>query len=162
MRLDTEYRFDGDAPRDEWDPIPAGWYPLTIREAEIKDTKAGNGKMLSIQTVVDGPNYNGRVVFANITLKNPNDKAVEIGRKQLDNLGRACGLSSLTDTDQLIGRRVEGKLTIQRSEEYGDQNEIRAYRARAGARPPAQQQPKFEPPAKPVSSDTPPWLQNRG
>ena len=41
----------------------------------------------------------------------------------------AIGLSSVRDTDQLVGGNLEIKLKITKSEEYGDKNEVTAYKA---------------------------------
>lgn len=145
----------GDAPdiQNEFLPIPAGWYTATISAAELRDTKAGTGNYISIRFDVTGPAHEGRVVFTNLNLKNPNPKAEEIGRAQLDSLMRAIGLSSVEDTDQLIGGTCSIKCSIRLSEEWGDSNEIKAYKAIDGSTPPM---PKAKA-AESSSNNNAPW-----
>lgn len=121
----------------DFSPLPGGWYGFTITEADLKDTKAGTGTYLKVRYDVTGPSHQGRVVFGNLNLTNPNPKAEEIGAQQLGELLRAVGLAKLEDTDQLIGKSGEMKLTIKTSEQYGDSNEVKAFRAKAGGSMPA-------------------------
>ena len=72
-----------------FDPIPAGWYTVKIVEAKLKDTKSGTGQYIAVRYDVLGPQYQGRVVFGNINIKNQNPQAEEIGRQQLGDLSRS-------------------------------------------------------------------------
>ena len=128
--------------------LPAGWYSVTITEADVKDTKAGTGTYIKIRYDVTGPTGQGRVVFGNINNKNPNPVAEEIGNKDLGELMRAVGIARLEDTDQLIGKRLDVKLSIKSSEQYGDQNEVRGFRANGAASAPA---------GAPATASKPPW-----
>lgn len=146
-------------PADEggnFEPLPAGWYTTTIADAELKDTKAGTGQYIKIRYDVTGPTHEGRVVFGNLNIRNANPKAEEIGQKQLGQLMTAIGLTELSDTDQLIGAPVSVKLAIRKSEEYGDSNDVKAWKAAGNAAPkpaPAQTQT----PAPAASGGAPPW-----
>lgn len=124
-----------DLPKSDRDfsPLPDGWYAVTVSEADVKQTKAGTGSYIKMRLDVTGPTHQGRVIFSNINLRNPNPKAEEIGQQQLGELMRAIGLPRLEDTDQLIGRSFSVKLVIRSSEQYGDQNEVKAYKAIGGA-----------------------------
>ena len=127
-----------DAPEsDNFSPIPAGWYSVRITEAELKDTKAGTGQYIKLRYDVTDGTHAGRVIFGMVTVRNPNAKAEEIGRQQLGKLMRSIGLETVSDTDQLIGGVMQVKVTIRQSEEYGDQNEIKDWKALAGAAPSA-------------------------
>jgi hypothetical protein len=137
-----------------FEPLPAGWYDATISNAEIVPTKMGNGKYIKIRYNINGPTHQGRVVFGNLNVRNPNPKAEEIGRQQLGEIMRAIGLTSLKDTDQMIGGNLAIKLDIRISEQYGNSNEVKGFRALAGASAPA---------PKPVVASTnakasPPWI----
>jgi len=128
--------FDVDSlPKSErnFDPLPDGWYTASITGAEIKKTKAGTGEYIAVRYDITGPTHQGRVIFANLNIKNPNPKAEEIGRMELGNLMRAIGLSRVTDTDQLIGGTLSIKITISKSEQYGDGNEVKGYKSVAGS-----------------------------
>jgi len=133
-KLDMTYVAD-DLPKGDRDfaPIPAGWYAVTISQAEVKKTNAGTGSYIKMRLDVTGPSHQGRVLFSNINLRNPNPKAEEIGAQQLGELMRAVGLPRLEDTDQLIGRHVSVKVVIKESEQYGSQNEVKGYKAMGGA-----------------------------
>jgi hypothetical protein len=133
-----------------FDPLPPGWYRVVIKEASVAKTKAGTGEYIKIRYDVDGPSHGGRVVFGNLNISNPNPKAEEIGRQQLGELMRAIGLRSLKDTDQLVGGSLEIKLAIRESEQYGNSNDIKAFKSLGGA-------PKASPAAAPAKPKAP-WL----
>lgn len=127
--LDTPFVADPNAGQSDYAPLPAGWYTVRITEADIKETKAGTGNYIKVRyDVLDGT-HAGRVVFGNLNLRNPNPKAEEIGRQQLSRLMLAMGLTQVTDTDQLIGGELSIKLAIQKSEQYGDSNDVKDWKA---------------------------------
>lgn len=136
-----------------FEPIPAGWYSVTVTGAEVKETKAGTGQYIAVRYDVTGPTHEGRVIFGNLNIRNPNPKAEEIGRQQLGDLMRAIGLASVTDTDQLIGGRCQIKVAIQKSEEYGDKNEVKGYKADGSAPPVAAAATA----SAPAPAAAPPW-----
>jgi hypothetical protein len=132
--LDQEFNVaDLPVSTSQFDPLPEGWYNVTIAGAELKTTKAGTGNYISIKYTVIGPSHQGRVVFGNLNVKNPNPKAEEIGREQLGAMMRAIGLSKIKDTDQLIGGSLSIKLSIQRDPTYGESNDVKAFKAITGA-----------------------------
>ena len=140
--------------RGEFEPLPAGWYSATIAGAELKDTKAGTGQYIAVRYDITGPTHQGRVVFGNLNIRNPNPKAEEIGRQQLGDLMRAIGLSKVEDTDQLIGGQLQIKLAIKKSDEYGDSNDVKSCKAISGSAPPAASVPATE---KSAGAGAPPW-----
>lgn len=158
MRLETTINV-ADLPESqgEFQPLPAGWYTANITDAEVKETKAGTGSYIKCRYDITGPSHEGRVVFGNLNIRNPNPKAEEIGRQQLGDLMRAIGLASVTDTDELIGGRCQIKLAVRKSEEYGDGNEVRSWRAAAGAPMPSAAPPPAPAPAPAAASSAPPW-----
>ena len=113
---------------NNFEPLPAGWYTASITGAEIKNTKAGTGQYIAVKYTITGPSFQGRIVFGNLNIKNPNVKAEEIGRQQLGEIMRAINLAKVTDTDQLIGGNLGIKLDVKRSEEYGDSNEVKGFK----------------------------------
>jgi hypothetical protein len=141
-----------------FDPLPAGWYTVTITQAELKDTKAGNGQYIKLRYDVTGPSHQGRVVFGNLNIKNPNQKAEEIGRQQLGDIMRAIGLAKVTDTDQLIGGQIGIKLEIKQDAEYGASNEVKGFKSVSGSAAPSAA--SFNAPASApisVAKAAPPW-----
>jgi hypothetical protein len=138
-----------------FEPLPAGWYSVTLTGAELKNTKAGNGQYIAVRYDVTGPTHQGRVVFGNLNIKNPNPKAEEIGRQQLGDLMRAIGLSKVTDTDQLIGGILQIKLSIKEQEGYEPSNDVKGYKSVSGAFPPFTI--PASPSAPPSDKSAPPW-----
>lgn len=118
-----------------YEPLPPGWYHANITGAELKSTKAGNGQYIAVRYDITGPTHQGRVVFGNLNIKNPNPKAEEIGRQQLGEIMRAIGLTKVTDTDQLIGGSLQIKLEIRQQEGYEPSNDVKGYKATSGSVP---------------------------
>jgi hypothetical protein len=129
--LDEEFSVDSlPVGNNNFEPLPEGWYNATIVNAEVKETKAGEGKYIACKYTITGPTHQGRVVFGNLNIKNASTKAEEIGRSQLGDIMRAIGLGKVSDTDQLIGGNLGIKLSLKTGEYSG--NEIKAYRALSG------------------------------
>lgn len=118
--------------QNDFAPLPAGWYTATISSAELTTTKAGTGEYIKIRYDITGPSHQGRVVFDNVNIRNPNPVAEKIGREDLERLRLAIGISALSDTDQLIGGNVDIKLTVKKSEEWGESNEVKGIKAGGG------------------------------
>lgn len=140
----------------DFDPLPAGWYTTTIRDADLRDTKSGTGKYISVRFDVTGPTHQGRCVFANINIKNQNPKAEEIGRQQLGEIMRAIGIDKVRDTDQLIGGNLQVKLNI-KTDDYGTKNEVKAFKSQSGSVPTRPAMPASESKPAPTTGAKPPW-----
>lgn len=140
------------------EPVPSGWYKVKIHSAELKTTKAGTGQYIAVRYDILGPTHQGRVVFGNLNIKNPNPKAEEIGRQQLGDLMRSIGLARVNDTDQLIGGTLKIKVDVRRSEEYGDSNEVKGYKALEGAMPTASAPASAAPAAPAAGGAKAPWM----
>jgi hypothetical protein len=135
-----------------FDPLPAGWYQATIASTDLKTTKAGNGQYIKLRYDIVGPTHQGRVVFGNLNVFNPNPKAEEIGREQLRALMLAAGLSKLQDTDELVGATVQIKLAIRNDPQYGSSNEVQGFKALNGGSMP---RPSTAPAAAPAAAQAP-------
>jgi hypothetical protein len=138
----------------DYSVLPAGWYSATISGAEVKETKAGNGEYIAIKYSITRPTHQGRVIFGNLNIKNPNPKAEEIGRQQLGDIMRAIGLARVTDTDQLIGGSLVIKLDVKEDEKYGERNEVKGFKAASGA---VSSLPTAAPAAPASAKAAPPW-----
>jgi hypothetical protein len=155
MRLDETYSTD-DLPKGnggDFTPLPDGWYTASITEAGLQQTKAGTGQYIKVRYDITGPTHQGRVVFGNLNIRNPNPKAQEIGRQQLGDLMRAIGLAKVTDTDELIGGQCQIKLTTRHQEGYEPSNDIKGWKAIEGGTMP---KPAAAAPAQ-ASAGSPPW-----
>lgn len=140
-----------------FDPLPAGWYTATISQAELKDTKAGTGQYIKLRYDITGPSHQGRVVFGNLNIKNPNPKAEEIGRADLGEIMRAIGLGKVSDTDELIGGQLGIKLAIKEDAQYGASNEVKGYKSLTGSVAPSAMVSTSAPAPAGVKSAAPPW-----
>ena len=140
-----------------FEPLPAGWYSATITQAELKDTKAGNGQYIKLRYDITGPSHQGRVVFGNLNIKNPSAKAEEIGRQQLGEIMRAIGLAKVTDTDQLIGNQISIKLEVKNDPQYGASNEVKAFKSVSGSAAPAASPASPAAAAPATTKAAPPW-----
>jgi hypothetical protein len=142
-----------DLPEDssgDYSPLPEGWYTTQITGAELKDTKSGTGKYIKVEHTVVGEQFSGRKVWGMINIQNPNEKAEEIGRQQLNKMMTAVGLAKLEDTDELVGLDVSIKLKIKEAANgYDASNEVKGYKA-MGSAPAGASAPKAE-------SSAPPW-----
>ena len=141
----------------DFSPLPAGWYTVTITQAELKDTKAGNGQYIKLRYDVTGPTHQGRVVFGNLNIKNPNPKAEEIGRQHLGDIMRAIGLAKVTDTDQLIGNSLSIKLEVKESEQYGASNEVKGFKSVSGSAAPVAASMPAAGASAATAKAVPPW-----
>jgi hypothetical protein len=70
---------------------------------------------------------------------------------------RSINVPNMTDTDQLIGGNVSIKVAIRKSEEYGDQNEVKAYKAIEGSSAPMPTAGSSAPAAQAPTAAKPPW-----
>jgi hypothetical protein len=157
-----------DIPQSEnnFEPIPAGWYEVSINTAELKETRAGTGDYIALRYDVLGPAHQGRGIFGNLNIRNPKAKAQEIGIQQLGELMRAIGLASVQDTDQLVGGHLEVKVKISPPSsdgKYDASNDVNGFRAvRGGAVPMVTQRPakilnSEDAPEDSPAAGTPPW-----
>lgn len=139
-----------------FEPIPTGWYPVLIESAEVKDNNAGNGKLLKLEQQIVGDKYSGRKLFTYINLQNPSQVAVEIGMKLLAALGQACGLVTVSDTTELVGKTVEARVVVRPAKNgYEASNEVTAYRLCGGAQAAPQSVTSPATSASPVSTPAP-------
>jgi hypothetical protein len=155
--LDEEFSVDAlPIGNNSFEPLPEGWYNAAITGAEIKATKAGDGKYIALKYTVTGPTHQGRVVFGNLNIKNASTKAEEIGRQQLGEIMRAIGLAKVQDTDQLIGGNLAIKLSVRTGDYAG--NEIKGFRALGGVAPAAVAPFKAVAPSAAPAKAAPPWI----
>lgn len=152
-RIDTISINDIPAQTNDYSPIPAGEYIATIKDAELKATKDGTGQYIKLKLQVDAPSHIGRIIFSNLNIQNKSEAAERIGRQQLGEIMRALGLTSVADTDQLIGGTVGIKVAIREAQNgYEAQNEVKGYKALQGSAPPAVDAPQAA-----TGKAAPPW-----
>lgn len=152
------------SPESQFAPLPSGDYTAIIADSIVKQTKRGDGSYLELTyQIVDGP-YHGRQVWARVTLSNPNATAVTIGQQHLAQIRHATGVLQLTDSQQLHNLphviRVEFRPANPARGQDRDGNEVREYKALAGAapRPAAPATPAAPRPAAPAQQAASPGL----
>jgi hypothetical protein len=153
--LDFDLNDEQYADEGGFDSLPAGWYMAKITQADLTKTKAGTGQYIKMRFDITGPTHEGRVVFANININNPNPTAEKIGRGQLRQMRDAMGMGELKDTDQLVGGDLQIKLSVINDEKYGDGNELKGFKPIGGGS--TAPRPAAQASAPAGASASPPW-----
>jgi hypothetical protein len=137
--------------------IPSGWYRVQMIENEVRDALNGNGTyLLAIFEILEGE-YRGRKIYQNVTLRNQNQQAVEIGQRLLTDIYTAVGITVPTkDIRVMLFKPAMARLGIKRDKDgvYPDRNCVTSVR-------PPDYQPKrgrnTPPTSTPCTTSTPPW-----
>jgi hypothetical protein len=129
--------------RGDFEPLPAGPYMVQVMESDVIETKAGTGLILKLTLeVMDGP-FANRKVWANLNFKNPNATAQRIAQEQIKQICDAVGHKGpLSDSEVLHFKPLRAQLGIRKSDEYGDQNEVKRYSPLSGAPPAGKASPQ--------------------
>ena len=154
--------------------LPPGRYVAQIVQSEMRPTKAGNGQLLWLELdVLEGP-HQGRKIWDQLNLVNPNQQTVEIAQRALSAICHAVGELQVSDSEQLHLRPLQVTLAVEadsrdkhlQPHEQRKQNKIKGY-APLGptptARTPAPQAtasrtaPPPPRPAPATTGSTPPW-----
>lgn len=117
--------------------LPAIEYLTTITGVVENTNKAGTGKHLRLEHLIESPpQYKGNHLATFITTEHGNDKAVEMGRAILSRVAIACGLTSLETAGDLLLKQC---VVATKHEERDGKiyTKIKGYRAPAKAQAPA-------------------------
>ena len=117
-------------PNQGFDVLPAGEYEACIVASQMKPTKDGTGKFLELELQILNGQFQNRKVFDRINLVNQSAKAVEIAKGTLSAICRAVGVLTPQDSSELHNKPLRIKVSVRKSEEYGDGNEVKAYKPR--------------------------------
>ena len=120
----------GQVAPNSFDVLPAGEYDAVIVTSTVEQTSKGDGKYLKLELQVLNGEFQNRKVWDRLNLWNPSAKATEIARGTLSALCRSIGVLQPQDSSDLHGKPLRIKVTVRKSDEYGDQNEIKAYKPR--------------------------------
>lgn len=161
-------------PAAPFELLPPGRYVAQIVQSEMRPTKAGNGQLLWLELdVLEGP-HQGRKIWDQLNLVNPNQQTVEIAQRALSAICHAVGQLQVSDSEQLHLRPLQVTLAVEadsrdkhlQPHEQRKQNKIKGYAPLGptpAARPPAPQataQRSALPPPRPApaaTTTTPPW-----
>lgn len=100
------YEVDENIELNSFDPLPSGKYNVKIVNAEIRETKTGNGKMLSLIFEVLPGSYENRKLFKNLCLEHPNELTVNIAKSNLNKILLSISKRKLNDTQELIDKKL--------------------------------------------------------
>ena len=139
-------------PTTGFDCVPAGDYDVVIMTSEMKTTKDGSGQYLKLEFAILNGQFQNRKIFTNLNLVNKNETAVKIGKANLSAICRALQVLTPNDSSELHGKPMTVRVTIRKSDEYDDQNEIRSFKPK-GAAPPVN-----APVATTAATQPAPWV----
>jgi len=115
---------------DQFDVIDPGDYTVQVVQSEIRVTKAGTGQYIWLELDILDGQYQGRKLWDNVNIINPNPKAQQIGEKILAQICKACNLGGVTDSEQFHFKPMTAKVTVQpASGQYGPSNQVKSYKA---------------------------------
>lgn len=101
---------------DSFAPIPEAVYPVAVESIEQGFDKSGGVRFTAKVRIREGA-FTGRVVNENYNLGHSNPQVVEIGRKQLAALARACGVNGqLTNPQQVVNVPTFAKIGPQKED----------------------------------------------
>lgn len=119
----------------EFELLEAGEYTVTILGSEVKDTKAGTGRILKLEYKVGDTN---RKYFDQINFMNQNETAQKIGQQTLKKIAEAVGVVNFSDSEALHNKRMNIVVSQKMGNPYTDkfgtpqparlQNNITAYK----------------------------------
>ena len=161
-------------PAAPYELLPSGRYVAQIVQSEMRATKTGNGQLLWLELdVIEGP-HQGRKIWDQLNLVNPNQQTVEIAQRALSAICHAVGQIQVSDSEQLHLRPLQVTLAVEpdsrdkhlQPHEQRKQNKIKGYAplgpapaARAPAAPTTTPRTAPPPPrpAPATAATTPPW-----
>jgi len=101
----------------EFELLEAGEYTVTIIGSEVKDTKAGNGRILKLEYKIGDTN---RKYFDQINFMNANETAQKIGQQTLKKIAEAVGVVNFSDSDVLHNKRMNIVISQKMGNPYTD------------------------------------------
>jgi hypothetical protein len=145
LGLDVEGESQG---ASDFVALPAGIYTAVITDSQLKPNKNGQGSHLSLTCQVIDGEYEGRLVWGNLTVQNANADAERIGRAQLAALCKAVGVLNPKDSTELHDKPVKIKVALRKDDPT--RNDIKGFTdANAKDAPSVESVPEPEP-AKPA------------
>ena len=114
---------------NDFGALPAGQYTATVVEFENKLTKDGSGSYAQIKFKIDSGENAGRFIWSRHTTANANATAVQIGRRQIEELAYAALGEGrvLRDLAQLAAKTVVLELVVKNNPTYGPSNEVKRF-----------------------------------
>lgn len=121
------YDATGGQTMGSFDALPAGDYVAAISASEVKESKTGANYLKLKFQVMEGEHAN-RVFFSNLNLWHSNPETVGIAQRELNSICHAVGKLRVNDSSELHGVPMRVKLTVEKSDQFGDQNRVKGYK----------------------------------
>ena len=149
-------------PAGDFSPLPAGDYPVIITSSELKTTKAGTGKYLSLKLQVLNGQFQNRVLFDNINIQNPNETCQQIGQATLSSICRAVKVLTPQDSSELHNKPLTAIVKIGKDQNGNPNNDVKGYKPRHKSAESKQSEPSlveqaFEPEPEAKAEPTSPF-----
>ena len=128
------------APTENTVVIPSGWQNATVTDGVAAATKGPKkGVCLTIEfTILDGE-HKGRKVWNRFNIENANEKAQEIGQRDLSALCHATGVMDVSNDKCFNGKNLQIKIGVDKADDaakekgYEDKNNTKGYKPLEGA-----------------------------
>jgi hypothetical protein len=133
-RFDTSFDATSIEPTTAYELLPAGTYRAQIVESEMRVTKNGMGQFLWLMIDILEGEQQGRKIFDQLNLVNPNPTTVEIAQRTLSAICHATGRMHVSDSEELhlIPMTIQVKIRPPKNG-YGESNAIAYLPPGAGA-----------------------------
>ncbi|QDP62924.1 MAG: hypothetical protein Unbinned5081contig1002_29 [Prokaryotic dsDNA virus sp.] len=96
--------------------VPSGNYVVVLIETQEKQNSKQNGHYIQNDYEIQEGEFVGEKLIDRINHDNPNETARNIAFSTLKKLGKAIGIEPLTDTSQLLGKRIIAKVKNEASD----------------------------------------------
>lgn len=129
VELTQEIDWQSAEDMPDFELIPNGKYMLEITGSVPKATKAGDGEYITFTIKILEGEFEKRLIFKNVNIKNKSEKAQNFGLSTLRSMCEAIGLQEkLKDTGQMHGIPFIGDVyTAPATGGYSAKNDIRTF-----------------------------------
>lgn len=127
----SDLNFDANQVEPEaqtgFEPVPEGDYIAMIAQSEKKTSKSGSD-YLSLRIEIDGPTHAGRLLFLNLNLWHPNEKARQISQANLSAICRAVNVLTPSSSEDLHDRLMKIKVIVKKDKNSDElRNEVKSF-----------------------------------
>ena len=158
VQFDSAFDASGIDPTTAFEALPAGTYRAQIVESEMRVTRNGMGQFLWLMLeILDGP-YQGRKIFDQLNLVNPNPTTVEIAQRTLSAICHATGKMQVSDSEELHLIPITIQVAVKPPKDgYSERNTIRYVVPDRSAAPPPTKAAAASETGGPERVATAPW-----
>lgn len=115
-------------PDTGFELIPGGNYQFEIVESDFKPTQNGKGDVLKLKMYIIDGEFQGRILFDNLTLRHDNETAQRIAQSKFAALRQAVDVPSPQNSDELHHKAFWAEVGIEKRKDTGEnQNRIKRY-----------------------------------